>query len=71
MINDMFVERVSSYRYLGLIIDDSLTFGEHVLSQIEKVNMTAITRGNHGTTMISTMPDNCEDATRWCGVKQS
>lgn len=38
IISDMLVEKVSSYKYLGLIIDDQFTFSEHVLNQARKVN---------------------------------
>ena len=37
-INNSEVEIVSAYKYLGLIIDDRLSFEQHVKSQIKKAN---------------------------------
>ena len=37
-INDMEVDVVHSYKYLGLVIDDKLSFSDHVDNQIKKAN---------------------------------
>jgi len=38
LINDVTVEVVSSYKYLGLTIDNKLSFTAHVINQVKKAN---------------------------------